>query len=113
MGLPRMTIQTLAVLSTMIDEPDSEWYGLDLSRRSGLKPGTIYPLLERLLNAGWLVRSWEAIDPTVEGRPRRRIYRLTPAGDDAARWALDEHLASLRVPPSDRRATLRPKTRPA
>ena len=92
---PRMTTQTLAVLSAMLGDEDADWYGLDLSKRSGLKPGTIYPILDRLLKAGWLQREWEAIDPVTEGRPRRRLYRLTALGAPSARRALDDHLASL------------------
>ena len=92
---PRMTTQTLAVLSTMLADEEADWYGLDLSKRSGLKPGTIYPILDRLLKAGWLDRRWEDIDPVTEGRPRRRLYRLTAVGAPSARRALDEHLKSL------------------
>jgi PadR family transcriptional regulator PadR len=92
---PTLTTQTLTVLSRMVDDLDADWYGLDLSKRSGLKPGTIYPILDRLLKAGWLERRWENIDPASEGRPRRRLYRLTAIGAPAARAALDEHLVSL------------------
>lgn len=91
-----MTTQTLVVLSTMLNDPDSDWYGSELSKLSGLKPGTIYPILDRLLKVEWLQRRWEEIDPTVEGRPRRRLYRLTGVGERAAQLALGEHIASLR-----------------
>ena len=104
---PRMTTQTLSVLSTMLGEPEADWYGLDLSKRSGLKPGTIYPILDRLLKAGWLERRWEQIDPVVEGRPRRRLYRLTGVGAPAARRALDDHLIALGQSPRSPRATRR------
>lgn len=90
-----MTTQTLAVLSRMLADPTAEHYGTELSRLVGLKSGTIYPLLDRLLKAGWLERRWEAVEPTVEGRPRRRLYRLTPAGAAAARVELDVHRAWL------------------
>jgi DNA-binding PadR family transcriptional regulator len=96
MASTRMTTQTLAVLSAMLADPDADWYGLELSKRSNLKPGTIYPILDRLLKVDWLERRWEDIDPVVEGRPRRRLYRLTAVGAPAARSALEEHLASLR-----------------
>jgi PadR family transcriptional regulator PadR len=92
---PSLTAQTLAVLGSMCFDPDAEWYGLELSKRSGLKPGTIYPILARLLQAGWLERRWEDIDPVVEGRPRRRLYRLTGGGAVAARYALDQQLAIM------------------
>jgi len=74
---------------------------LELCKRAGLKPGTIYPILDRLLKAEWLERRWEDIDPTVEGRPRRRLYRLTGLGAPAARQALDGHLASLQPGSAD------------
>jgi DNA-binding MarR family transcriptional regulator len=91
----RMTIERVRVLGEMLSDPDAEWYGLDLSKRSHLKPGTIYPILDRLLKAGWVERRWEDIDPTVEGRPRRRLYRLTALGATQARWELDQQLAAL------------------
>jgi DNA-binding PadR family transcriptional regulator len=93
---PRLTTQTLAVLNTILSDPKGDWYGLELSRLAGLKPGTIYPILDRLLKAEWLERRWEEVDPVSEGRPRRRLYRLTNVGAQAARRALDQHLASLR-----------------
>ncbi len=80
MGAPRMTTQTLTVLSTMLSDPDADWYGLELCKRSRLKPGTVYPVLDRLLKAEWVERRWEDIDPKIEGRPRRRLYRLTGVG---------------------------------
>ncbi len=97
---PTMTVQTLKVLSSLANDLEREWYGLELSKQSGLKPGTIYPILNRLLKAGWLERRWEEVDPAAEGRPRRRLYRLTRVGAPAARAALEEHLAAL-----DRRGT--------
>ncbi len=112
MPTPQMTTQTLAVLSTMLSDPDADWFGLDLSKRSGLKPGTIYPILDRTLKAGWLERRWEEIDPTLEGRPRRRLYRLTAIGAQAARQALNDHLSSLpHLGPSPSKAPV-PHARP-
>jgi PadR family transcriptional regulator, regulatory protein PadR len=104
MGELRMTTQMLAVLSVLVRDPAAEWYGLELTKLAGLKPGTIYPILGRLLNLGWLERRWEQIDPAAAGRPRRRLYRLTGVGAPAARWALDEHLSSLGVAREERRA---------
>jgi DNA-binding PadR family transcriptional regulator len=110
MTSPRLTVQTLALLAAMIRDPGAERYGLELSKRSGLKPGTIYPILDRLMKVGWLERRWEDIDPAIEGRPRRRLYRLTGVGAPAARWALDEHLASLQD--TQPRASAQPRARP-
>lgn len=95
MAQPRMTLQTLEVLSSMLDDCYREWYGLELSNASGLKTGTIYPALARLEQAGWVSSYWEDVDPSVVGRPRRRLYRLTGEGADAARTAVDEQLQRL------------------
>lgn len=95
MGQPRMTIQTLDVLSAMLDDPYQEWYGLELAGASGLKTGTIYPALARLEQSGWVSSYWEDVDPSVVGRPKRRLYRLTGEGADSARRVVDEQLQRL------------------
>jgi len=46
--------------------------------------GTLYKALDRLERAGYLESRWE--DPLIgagEGRPRRRFYRVTLAGEGA------------------------------
>jgi PadR family transcriptional regulator, regulatory protein PadR len=107
---PRMTAQTLALLSAMLSRPDEWRYGLELSKDARLPPGSIYAILARLLGSGILERVWEEIDPSEEGRPRRRLYRLTPEGEAVARREIDAHLAMLQrsTPGSPR-----PKVRPA
>lgn len=52
-------------------------YGLELAEALGIPSGTLYPILHRLVDAGWLESMWEDVDPRVEERPRRRFYRLT------------------------------------
>jgi PadR family transcriptional regulator PadR len=85
-----MTIQTLRILDAMLEDPDGAWYGLQLSRAAELKSGTIYPALARLEGYGWLESHWEDIDPSVEGRPRRKLYRLTRDGAATARALVAE-----------------------
>ena len=59
--------------------------------------GTLYKALERLERAGFLESRWE--DPLIaagEGRPRRRFYRVTLAGEGALAGAtVGEAEASL------------------
>ncbi|MEU1513792.1 PadR family transcriptional regulator [Streptomyces sp. NPDC005811] len=60
-----------------------------MCRLTGLPSGTIYPLLARLEHVGRVDSGWE--DPAVHedtGRPRRRLYRITPDGAEQARAAL-------------------------
>ena len=78
--LKRGTLEML-LLRILADEPT---YGYELlsrlRRRSGgrfqIKEGTLYPVLYRLEDAGWVVPEW---DPPARGVPRK-IYRLTEDG---------------------------------
>ena len=94
MAPTRMTLQTQLVLKALLDQPTHELYGLQISHAAGLATGTIHPILARLEGLGWLESHWEDIDPVVEGRPRRRYYRLSPDGAEQARAAL----ANARTP---------------
>jgi PadR family transcriptional regulator, regulatory protein PadR len=86
---PRLTLQTLAVLNTLLREPRTEKYGLEISKASRLPTGTIYPILARLEGAGWLDSGWEDIDESAEGRRKRRYYRLTGVGIREGRRAAE------------------------
>jgi PadR family transcriptional regulator, regulatory protein PadR len=76
----RMSLQTLRVLEAFLENPTQELAGADVQKRGRLASGTLYPILLRLESAGWFVSRWEAVDPADVGRPRRRLYRLTPGG---------------------------------
>src|ERR1700704_5803741 len=76
----RLSLQTLRVLEAFLENPTEQLAGADVQRRSSLASGTLYPILLRLESAGWFVSRWEAVDPASVGRPRRRLYRLTPSG---------------------------------
>ncbi|MFG2957557.1 PadR family transcriptional regulator [Streptomyces sp. NPDC048291] len=89
MGNLRMTLQTQLVLRALLEDPAKERYGLELCQLAGLPSGTIYPILARLEQVGWVESTWE--DPAVHeeaGRPRRRFYRITEDGAERARDAL-------------------------
>jgi PadR family transcriptional regulator PadR len=76
----RMSLQTLKVLEAFLENPTEALSGADVQKRSAIASGTLYPILLRLESAGWFVSRWESIDPSSAGRPRRRLYRLTPNG---------------------------------
>jgi PadR family transcriptional regulator PadR len=82
---PRITTQTLSILSVFLTRPDEEIAGADVARKTGLKSGTLYPALFRLERAKWLQSKWEDGVPAELGRPRRRMYLLTPKGEEQAR----------------------------
>ena len=84
----RVTLQLLRVLEALLDEPGASRYGVELGRVTGLKSGSLYPILARLERAGWVTSAWENSDASELGRPRRRHYRLTGDGELAARREL-------------------------
>jgi PadR family transcriptional regulator, regulatory protein PadR len=76
----RPSPQTVAVLLTIAEDPDGWCHGYDLCREVGLKAGTVYPILIRLAERGYVEASWEQDVP--QGRPPRHLYRLSAAGAD-------------------------------
>ena len=112
MGRSRMTIQTLAVLKALVDDPLGKRYGLEISKAAGLPTGSVYPILARLEEEGLLASDWERVNPSAAGRPRRRFYWLTSLGEQRAEEDLRRALALLgpRDPdPYDHGATGRPE----
>ena len=85
----RVTGPLLKVLNTFLDEPGAELYGLEIVRRTGLKSGTLCPVLDRLADAGLLSARWEG--QPGGGGPRRRFYRLTGEGVHEARQVVLEY----------------------
>ena len=86
----RLSQQGLRVLSLFLRDGRKPLAGSDISKAFGLLSGTMYPILSRFEQAGWLQSEWEKIDPSEEGRPRKRLYRLTALGRKKAKAALDE-----------------------
>ena len=78
--------QTLAVLAALLTRPSSWRHGYDLAVETGLKSGTLYPILVRLADREIVEARWEEGDPA--GRPRRHLYRLTSDGLATATAAL-------------------------
>ena len=89
--------QTLAVLSTLADARRQWRYGLELAAATGLKSGSLYPILARLDERGLVESKW--LEPEKPGRPPRHAYRITAAG----RAALSE--AQLQQPRGAQLAT--------
>jgi PadR family transcriptional regulator, regulatory protein PadR len=58
-------------------------HGYELASLTGIKSGTLYPLLIRLEAQGYLEAEWQ--QPAASGRPPRHAYRLTAAGQRLAR----------------------------
>ena len=92
----RISHQTKRVLQAFLDAPTEETYGFVLAQATGLKAGTLYPVLQRLVDEGWVTARWEEIDESQEGRRRRRYYRLTALGERDARAAVNQESTGLR-----------------
>ena len=102
--------QTLSVLAALCGQPSAWQHGYALAQQTGLKSGTLYPILIRLADRGLVEACWEE-EPTP-GRPRRHLYRLTPDGLATAAAALAEaELAEAELAKADP-AKVRPGASP-
>ncbi len=83
----RRSPQTALVMAEFLSD-EQEWrYGYDISRNTGLKSGTLYPILMRLAEHRMLKTSWETAET---GRPPRHMYKLTKDGLRTAREMVSE-----------------------
>ena len=74
----KLSPQTSAVLTALANRP-AEWlYGLELAKLTGLKSGSLYPILIRLADRALLQSRW--LEPVERGRPPRHAYQITAAG---------------------------------
>ena len=78
-----LSAQARDLIATLIQEPQLWQYGYELSKRTGVKAGTLYPLLIRLCEQGVLEATWREADQP--GRPPRHLYRLTAQGLEVGR----------------------------
>jgi PadR family transcriptional regulator PadR len=91
--------QKLSVLAALHEQPSQWQHGYALARMTGLKSGSLYPILIRLADQGLVEACWQ--EEPVPGRPRRHLYRLT--ADGLAR-ATEAVAAPARQQPGGRRA---------
>ncbi|MHB8653179.1 MAG: PadR family transcriptional regulator [Terriglobia bacterium] len=82
MKAPRISRETHQVLESFFERVTDWRYGYELSRETGLKSGTLYPILMRLEKHKLLEARWVTAG---EGVPPRHTYRLTPNGLELAR----------------------------
>lgn len=91
MPIERVTHPLLIVLSELLEQPDVEHHGYAVAKRTHLTGGRVQQLLTRFEAEGWLTSRRENIDPHVEGRRPRRLYRFTEDGLRAAGELFAEH----------------------
>jgi hypothetical protein len=69
----KVTDAMRAVLAAVVDAPDTNpAWGFSICESTGMGSGTVYPALDRLMQAGLIRDEWE--DPPPENRPRLRLY---------------------------------------
>lgn len=73
------------LLASTHDEPA---WGLKICEEADLGSGTVYPILDRLTEHGW-IQAREEVGPHP-GRPARRYYELTGVGRANSVRALEE-----------------------
>ncbi len=98
--------QMAKVLKAMAESSRSEeWFGLELLEATGLSSGVLYPALATLEHGALVLSRFEEEDERIarlaeeadrpDGRPgrdddeelaRRRLYHLTPLGEEIARF---------------------------
>ena len=78
--------QTLSVLAALCEQASRWQHGYALAAATGLKSGTLYPILIRLSDRGLVEESWQ--EEPQPGRSRRHLYRLTADGLASAMGAL-------------------------
>ena len=98
--MQRLTRTTTRTLLAFLEAPRNWRYGYDLMKVADLSSGTLYPLLARLTEDGWLESRWE--ESELPGKPPRQMYRLTASGRGQARHALERARASWLRPPHPR-----------
>jgi PadR family transcriptional regulator PadR len=76
------------VAIAIMETSDEQLWGYDLSKRSGVRSGVLYPMLTRMLEDGWLSDGWEDPNTIHVKRPPRRYYELTEHGREELRRLL-------------------------
>ena len=92
----RPSTPTKQVFQAFLDAPSDETYGFELAEATGLPSGTIYPILRRLEDDGFIKGRWAEVQGATQRR-HRKYYSLTPEGRRAAQAATAEQRQALRL----------------
>jgi DNA-binding PadR family transcriptional regulator len=93
---PHSSRQALALLKALLSASQKWQHGYDLMGITGIKSGTLYPLLIRLQEDGHLESEWQP--PAPPARAPRHAYRLTASGRAFAHALIAE--AEVRAGPA-------------
>lgn len=89
----RRTVANCAVVRELLDDFYTEFYGYSLMKKTGYTAGTLYPVLDRLVEVGWLSREKP---PKARDRVARRYYswKNGAAFNQAREWLAREPVRS-------------------
>jgi PadR family transcriptional regulator, regulatory protein PadR len=88
-----MTHALVQVALALMEDANGRHWGYELSKKSGVRSGVMYPILQRMLDEDWLEDGWEdRVQVGRAKRPPRRYYELT----DEGKLALGALLAEAR-----------------
>ena len=85
-GPIRVTGPLLDVVGVFLQafRDDAQLHGWAIAKATKRSGPTVYGVLDRLEDPGWIASWWEDQHPE-SNKPRCRLYRLTPTGVTAAR----------------------------
>jgi PadR family transcriptional regulator, regulatory protein PadR len=85
----RRTEPVVSVLRLFLTDPWVEHHGYEIAQALSLHRPTVYKILDRLANDGWLTHRDEEGSTRSLGHPPRTFYQLTPEGFTAAQQFVD------------------------
>ena len=74
----KVSVPFIKVISVFLSSTDKEFSGYDILKTTSLQSGTVYPMLGKLLEDGWLKSEWK--NNPQKGKPDRLCYTLTVGG---------------------------------
>jgi DNA-binding PadR family transcriptional regulator len=77
-AIERKTKTTIAVVRALFTLPESERHGFGIALASSCRAGTVYKILDRLMEDGWLSFRWEP-NPN-DKNPPRKVFSFTERG---------------------------------
>ncbi len=81
-------VRRIAAALLAYDARGERVWGWPLHRVARVRAASMYRVLDRMLEEGWVTDGWESV-PTRNGYPPRRYYTLTVFGRDMCRAAIN------------------------
>ena len=92
----RLSPKSARIVKYLLADPGREYYGYDIIKECDAQAATVYRLLNNFAERGWMDRRTEA--SPLEGRPARKVYRITGQGVPALNYELTRFFEAGLVP---------------